>query len=90
MVAALIVTFRVMARASKGYTKARERTEALGPAIPCSTCHSTMDFLGVSEFAAEGEETLKGMGGGSGSVPLEVHRCPTCRKVEFFLPPSAG
>ncbi len=89
-VLAVYVTFSVMGRASKGYDKAKQRRIERGPAVPCSTCESTMVFVGLQEFKL-GEEGVGGeLGAKDGMLPLEVHRCPTCRKVELFLPPSAG
>lgn len=84
------VTFAVMGRASKGYDKAKQRRIQRGPAVPCSTCESTMDFVGLQEFALGEQGAAASLGAVGGNLPLEVHRCPTCRKVELFLPPSAG
>lgn len=83
VVGAVIATFFVMARASKGYERARARREGGPPVRHCSTCKSQMDFSGLREIAPLGR-----------SVPpeqmaLESYQCPTCRKVEFFLPPAA-
>ncbi|HLF69565.1 MAG TPA: hypothetical protein VI541_01270 [Actinomycetota bacterium] len=86
IVGAMLATFKIMGRASKGYEKARARRAAGGPAIPCSTCGSSMEYAGVNEFkVAPGP-----LSADTDSLPLEVHRCPTCRKVEMFLPPAAG
>lgn len=84
------VTFAVMGRASKGYDKAKQRRIDRGPAVPCSTCESTMEFIGLQEFALGDLGAAADLGASDGALPLEVHRCPTCRKVELFLPPSAG
>lgn len=84
------ITFAVMGRASKGYDKAKQRRIERGPAVPCSTCESTMEFVGLQEFAVREQGVASELGAVNGALPLEVHRCPTCRKVEFFLPPSAG
>ncbi|MEO7803393.1 MAG: hypothetical protein ABIS18_02865 [Actinomycetota bacterium] len=80
VLASVLVTFRVMGRASKGYAKAKERRIERGPVIACSTCESSMGFAGLQEF---------NLGAGPLATALEVYRCPTCRKVEFFLPPAA-
>jgi len=92
-VAALLsiyVTFAVMGRASKGYAKARERRVERGPAVPCSTCGSSMEFVGLQEFRMADEGSAIELGAVQGALPVEFHKCPTCRKMEFFLPPSAG
>ncbi|HVE75144.1 MAG TPA: hypothetical protein VND22_00060 [Actinomycetota bacterium] len=91
LVVALVTTFIVSTRAAKSYDKAKARRQARGPELRCSTCQSTMDFSGVQEFqvaGASGEDSKLGVS--AGKLPLEVYRCPTCRKVETFLPPSAG
>jgi hypothetical protein len=92
----VVSTFVVMARASKGYDKARQRRIARGPQTPCPICSSPMQLVGLQEFKlseqAEGVDrpVAAELGALGGNLPLEVHRCPTCRKLEFFLPPSAG
>lgn len=92
----IVSTFVIMARASKGYDKAKQRRIARGPQTPCSICGSPMQLVGLQEFKlseqAEGVDrpVAAQLGALGANLPLEVHRCPTCRKVEFFLPPSAG
>ena len=92
----LISTFVIMARASKGYDKAKRRRVERGPQTPCPVCSSPMELVGLQEFKlseqAEGADaTVAARLGALGTnLPLEVHRCPTCRKIELFLPPSAG
>jgi hypothetical protein len=96
IVLAIISTFVVMARASKGYEKARQRRIDRGPRTPCPICRSPMELVGVQEFKlsdqAEGVDAgvAARLGASGTSLPLEVYRCPTCRKLELFLPPSAG
>lgn len=85
VLAGLLVTFLVMGRASKGYAKAKERRAVRGPVIACSTCGSTMQFVGLQEFNLGDGPISTGA-----ASSLEVYRCPTCRKVELFLPPAAG
>lgn len=93
---AVLATFRLMARASKGYDKARRRRISAGPQAPCALCGSPMQLVGLQEFRlseqASGmdEAAAAQLGAVAGNLPLEVHRCPTCRRLEFFLPPSAG
>jgi hypothetical protein len=93
---AVVSTFMVMARASRGYEKARQRRLERGPQTPCPVCRSPMELVGVQEFKlseqAEGvfASSASELGATGTNLPLEVHRCPTCRKVELFLPPSAG
>lgn len=86
----LVVTILVMVRASKGYDKAKARRKAAGEdTVQCTTCRSWMVFAGIQEFSTGrisadiGSAPLQ-------DLPLEVYRCPTCRKIELFLPPSAG
>ncbi|MGQ0678144.1 MAG: hypothetical protein ACT4OM_00540 [Actinomycetota bacterium] len=92
----IVSTFGIMARASKGYDKAKQRRIDRGPQIPCPICGSSMQLVGVQEFklseSAEGLDrpVATALGAVGGSLPLEVHRCPTCRNVQFILPPSAG
>ena len=86
----IYVTFAVMGRASKGYAKARQRRVERGPAVPCSTCQSSMEFVGLQEFRMADEGSASDLGAIKGALPIEVHKCPTCRKMELFLPPSAG
>ena len=96
VVLAVISTFVVMARASKGYEKARRRRVDRGPQTPCPVCRSPMELVGVQEFklSEQAESVDAGvaarLGASGANLPLEVHRCPTCRKLELFLPPSAG
>jgi len=84
----VVATMKVMGRASRSYEKRRVARSADGPAIACSTCTSTMRFVGLQEFRVGDGPAL--LGGASGQLILESYRCPTCRKVEFFLPPAAG
>jgi hypothetical protein len=96
VVLAIIATFATMARASKGYDRARRRRAAAGPGVPCSTCRSSMEFVGLVEFKVNDEpeglggEVAAALGSSGGTLALEVHRCPTCRRLELYLPPSAG
>ena len=92
----IVSTFVIMARASKGYDKARQKRIARGPQTPCPICSSPMQLVGLQEFKlseqAEGvdKDVAEELGAIGSNLPLEVHRCPTCRKLELFLPPSAG
>lgn len=93
---AIVSTFKIMGRASKGYDKAKQRRIDRGPQTPCVLCQSPMQLVGLQEFRlsdqADGMDmpVATELGALNGNLPLEVHRCPTCRRVEFFLPPSAG
>lgn len=94
-VAAVVVTFAVMVRASRAYESRRRLREAGPPARRCSTCRSRMAFAGVEEFRTEGAgEVLRNLFGASatssGALPLEVYACPACRAVDLVLPPAAG
>ena len=87
----IYATFSTMGRASKGYDKAKARRAAAGPVIACSTCSSTMGFVGIQGIQLADFGVGDELGADSkGNLPLEIYRCPTCRKVELFLPPSAG
>lgn len=96
MAVAIVSTFIVMARASKGYEKAKQRRLERGPQTPCPICRSAMELVGVQELRlserAEGMDArvASELGAVGEDLPLEVHRCPTCRNVQLFLPPSAG
>ncbi len=94
--AAVLVTFKTMARASKGYDKAKQRRIASGPQTPCPVCRSSTNLVGVQEFRL-GEkakdldsDVSRALGAIGTDLPLEVYRCPTCRNLQLFLPPSAG
>jgi len=87
---AAYLTFSVMGKASKGYAKAKERRIERGPAVPCSTCQSTMNFVGLQDFKVAERGVAEQLGATGGNLPLELYRCPTCRKLEVFLPPAAG
>ena len=93
---AIISTFVVMARASKGYDKAKQRRVERGVQTPCPICRSSMELVGVQELkvrepvTAIDDRVAGKLGASGGNLPLEVHRCPTCRNVQLFLPPSAG
>lgn len=87
-VGSVIATMKVMGRASRSYEKAKQRRAADGPAVACSTCGSTMSYAGLQDFrVGDGPEAL---GASNEQLTLEAYKCPTCRKVEFFLPPAAG
>jgi hypothetical protein len=92
MLFAVVATFRTMGKASRGYDRARQRRVAAGPGTPCSTCASPLKLVGVADFRVTPADAAvaEALGVLDGSAALEVHRCPTCRKVELFLPPSAG
>lgn len=96
VVLAIMATFKTMTRASRGYDRARRKRVARGPQAPCPVCRSPMELMGIQEFrlgeAAMGvdKEAAAALGAVGQDLPLEVHRCPTCRKLELFLPPSAG
>ncbi|HEX2259946.1 MAG TPA: hypothetical protein VHJ40_09430 [Actinomycetota bacterium] len=96
VVVAIAVTFATMARASKGYDRARRRRAEAGPGVPCSTCRSSMQLVGVVEFKvndtpdATDLQAAASLGSSRGALPLEVHRCPTCRRLDLYLPPAAG
>lgn len=94
VVGALLVTFKVMGRASAGYDKAKRRRIERGPQPPCSTCGSDMAFAGLQDFKMGDGVLATGPTGPTGTdgseLPFEVFRCPTCRKIELFLPPAAG
>jgi hypothetical protein len=55
-----------------------------------------MQFVGIQEFTVSAEEqgadpqVGAALGSAGGRLALEVHRCPTCRRIELYLPPSAG
>jgi hypothetical protein len=55
-----------------------------------------MEFVGLVEFKVNDEpeglggEVAAALGSSGGTLALEVHRCPTCRRLELYLPPSAG
>lgn len=89
--AAVVGTFLVMTRASRGYEKAKQRRVDRGPTIPCSTCKSWMGFAGLMSLKS-GDEIAEGLGHDprTKSWTVEVYKCPTCRKIEMFLPPAAG
>ncbi|HVF12206.1 MAG TPA: hypothetical protein VNA87_03880 [Actinomycetota bacterium] len=85
---ALLFTFVVMTRASKGYDKAKQRRAAAGPSPACSTCRSSMTFVGLLDLQVSDESAVaESLGASEGRLPLEAYRCPTCRKLETFLPP---
>lgn len=84
---ALLFTFVVMTRASKGYDKAKQRRAAAGPSPGCSTCRSSMTFVGLLDLQVSESEVAESLGASEGRLPLEAYRCPTCRKLETFLPP---
>ena len=86
----MLTTFMIMAKASKGYDKAKKRRAERGPAVPCSTCGSTMTFVGLQKFNTQGGLLDELATDDDGWLEVEVHRCPTCRKLELFLPPAAG
>ncbi|MDQ4149750.1 MAG: hypothetical protein M3164_07180 [Actinomycetota bacterium] len=96
VVGALLATFLIMARASKGYDRARKRRMSAGVTIPCSACGSSMTLVGIQEFMVgpggmpADREVAEALGAAEGVLPLEIHRCPTCRRIELFLPPAAG
>ena len=93
---AVLTTFKTMARASKGYDKAKQRRLESGPRTPCPVCRSSMGLVGVQEFRLSERATdldkdvAQALGAVGTDLPLEVYRCPTCRNVQLFLPPSAG
>jgi hypothetical protein len=93
---AVMATFKTMARASKGYDKAKQRRIESGPQTPCPICRSSMGLVGVQEFrlgesaASIDKDVAQALGAAGTELPLEVYRCPTCRNVQLFLPPSAG
>lgn len=92
----LLATFKTMSKASKGYDRAKKRRIDRGPQTPCPICRSNMELVGVQEFRlsdkAEGVDkaVAESLGATGTDLPLEVHRCPTCRNLELFLPPAAG
>lgn len=93
---AVVSTFKMMARADKSYGKAKQRRIDAGPQTPCPICRSPMNLVGVQEFRLSDKaltvdkEVAQALGAFGESLPLEVYRCPTCRKLELFLPPAAG
>ena len=93
---AILATFKTMGRASKGYDKAKQRRIESGPQTPCPVCKSSMKLVGVHEFRlcenATGmdKEVAQALGAVEQDLPVEVYRCPTCRNLQLFLPPSAG
>lgn len=92
----LLLTFKTMSKASKGYASAKKRRIERGPQTPCPICRSNMELVGLQEFKlsdkAESVDkaVAKDLGANGTDLPLEVHRCPTCRNLELFLPPAAG
>ncbi|HEX2053578.1 MAG TPA: hypothetical protein VHJ78_07645 [Actinomycetota bacterium] len=96
VVLAVMATFKTMARASKGYDKAKQRRIESGPQTPCPVCRSSMGLVGVQEFRLSDNATgidkdvAQALGAMGTDLPLEVYRCPTCRNIQLFLPPSAG
>jgi hypothetical protein len=93
---AILATFKTMGRASKGYDKAKQRRIESGPQTPCPICKSSMNLIGVQEFHLSDKATgldkdvAQALGAVEQDLPLEVYRCPTCRNLQLFLPPSAG
>lgn len=93
---AVLATFKTMARASKGYDKAKQRRIDSGPRTPCPVCRSSMNLVGVQEFRLSDKandmdkDVAQALGAIGTDLPLEVYRCPTCRNLQLFLPPSAG
>ena len=93
---AVLATFKTMARASKGYDKAKQRRIDSGPQTPCPVCRSSMNLVGVQEFRLSekandlDKDVAQALGAVGTDLPLEVYRCPTCRNLQLFLPPSAG
>ena len=86
----VVITILVMVRASKGYDKAKKRRADAGEnTLQCTTCSSWMIFAGLQELSTGRISANLGAPAGD-DLPLEVYRCPTCRKIEFFLPPAAG
>ena len=96
VVLAVMATFKTMAKASKGYDKAKQRRIESGPQTPCPVCRSSMGLVGVQEFrlsdkaAGIDKDVAEALGAMGTDLPLEVYRCPTCRNIQLFLPPSAG
>jgi hypothetical protein len=93
---AVLATFKTMARASKGYDRAKQRRIDSGPHTPCPVCRSSMALVGVQEFRLSekandiDKDVAQALGATGTDLPLEVYRCPTCRNLQLFLPPSAG
>jgi hypothetical protein len=93
---AVLATFKTMARASKGYDRAKQRRIDSGPQTPCPVCRSSMALVGVQEFRLSekandiDKDVAQALGATGTDLPLEVYRCPTCRNLQLFLPPSAG
>ena len=93
---AVLATFKTMARASKGYDRAKQRRIDSGPQTPCPVCRSSMALVGVQEFRLSekandiDKDVAQALGAMGTDLPLEVYRCPTCRNLQLFLPPSAG
>jgi len=93
---AILATFKTMGRASKGYDKAKQRRIDSGPQTPCPVCKSSMNLVGVQEFRLSDKATgmdsdvAQALGAVEQDLPVEVYRCPTCRNLQLFLPPSAG
>jgi hypothetical protein len=96
VVLAIIVTFATMTRASKSYDRSKRRRAEAGPGVPCSTCRSSMHLIGVVDFKVDDgpsstdSEAAASLGSSAGTLALEVHRCPTCRRLDLYLPPAAG
>ncbi|CAN5868978.1 hypothetical protein BH23ACT12_BH23ACT12_03680 [soil metagenome] len=93
---AILATFKTMGKASKGYDKAKQRRIESGPQTPCPICKSSLKLIGVQEFRLSDKATgidkdvAQALGAIEQDLPLEVYRCPTCRNLQLFLPPSAG
>lgn len=93
---AVMATFKTMAKASKGYDKAKQRRIESGPQTPCPICRSSMGLVGVQELRLSDKatgidkEVAESLGAMGTDLPVEVYRCPTCRNLQLFLPPSAG
>ena len=93
---AVLATFKTMGKASKGYDKAKQRRIQSGPQTPCPICKSSMNLVGVQEFHLSEKATgldkdvAQALGAVEQDLPVEVYRCPTCRNLQLFLPPSAG
>ena len=93
---AVLATFKTMAKASRSYDRAKQRRISSGPQTPCPVCRSPMQLVGVQEFRLSEKandldrDVAQALGAISRDLALEVYRCPTCRNLQLFLPPSAG